>query len=105
MHKLTNVLTNVIFKLLMTDEKTNTQSALITCWNCSIILAKKGNIEFCLIFDDFGNDVITSLVDVNFLYFYNQQKCMIIGFNLIYYFNYSRLKQNFSRDYKLLHVF
>ena len=30
---------------------------------------------------------------------------MIIGFNLIYNFNSSRLKPNFSREKKLLHVF
>ena len=30
---------------------------------------------------------------------------MIIGFNLMYNFYLSRLKQNFSRGYKLLHVF
>ena len=30
---------------------------------------------------------------------------MIIGFHLIYNFNLSWLKHNFSRGYKLLHVF
>ena len=66
---------------------------------------KKGKIEFCPIFDDFRNDVITTLVDINFLYFYNQQKYMSIGLNLIYNFDLSRQNQNFSRGYKLLHVF
>ena len=90
---------------MTTDGQTNTQSALITCFYCSFILAKMEKIEICLIFDDFGNDVITSLIDVNFLYFYNQQKSMIIGFNLICNFNLYWLKQKFSRGYKLLHVF
>ena len=31
-----------------------------------------GKIEFCLIFDNFRNYVITSFIDVNFLYFYNK---------------------------------
>ena len=30
---------------------------------------------------------------------------MIIGFNLMYHFYLSRLKQNFNRGFKLLHVF
>ena len=33
---------------------------------------KKGKIEFCLIFDNFSNNIRTSQVKVNFLYFYNQ---------------------------------
>ena len=68
-------------------------------------LNKTGKIEFLLIFDVFRNDVITNLIDVNFLNFHNEQKCMIIGLNLMYNFYLSRLKQNFSRGYKLLHVF
>ena len=66
---------------------------------------QKGKTEFCLIIDDLRNDVITSAMDVDFLNFYNQQKYMIIGFPLIYNFNLSLLKHNFSRSYKLLHVF
>ena len=44
-------------------------------------------------------------MDVDFLNFCNQQKYMIIGFHLIYNFNLSWLKHNYSRGYKLLHVF
>ena len=44
-------------------------------------------------------------MDVDFLNFYNQQKYMIIGFHLIYNFNLSWLKHNFSRGYKLVYVF
>ena len=62
-------------------------------------------MEFWLIFDVFRHDVITSLTDVNFLNFHNEQKCMIIGFNLMYIFYLSRRNQNFSRGYKLLHIF
>ena len=91
--------------MLTTDGRTNTQSSIITCWNYSSNLVKKGKTEFCLIFDDLRNDVITSAMDVDFLNFYNQQKYMIIGFHLIYNFNLSWLKHNFSRGYKLLHVF
>ena len=91
--------------MLTTDGRTNTQSLMITCWNYSLNLVKKGKTEFCLIFDDLRNDVITSAMDVYFLNFYNQQKYMIIGFHLIYNFNLSWLKHNFSRGYKLLHVF
>ena len=75
--------------MLTTDGQTNTQSSIITCSNYSFNLVKKGNIEFCLIFDDFRNDVITNAIDVHFLYFYNQQKYMIIGFHLTYNFNLS----------------
>ena len=78
---------------------------MITFWNYSLNLVKKGKNEFCLIFDDFRNDVITSTIVVDFLHFYNQQKYMIIGFHLIYNLNLSWLKHNFSRGYKLLHVF
>ena len=53
----------------------------------------------------FRNDVITILIDLNFLNFHNVQKCKIMGFNLMYNFYLSWLKQNFSRGYKLLHVF
>ena len=63
----------------------------------SLNLVKKGKFEFCLIFDDFRNDVITSAMDVHFLHFYNQQKYMIIGFHLTYNFNLSWLKHNLSR--------
>ena len=66
---------------------------------------EKGKIEFYLIFDNFRNYVITSFIDMNFLYFYNQYKCMIIDFNLIYNLNLPWLKHNFSRGHKLLHVF
>ena len=66
---------------------------------------QKGKIEIWLIFDVFRNDVITSLTNDNFLYFHNEQKWMIIGFNLMYNFYLSWRKQNFSRGYKLLHVF
>ena len=69
------------------------------------ILAEKGKNEFCLIFDDFGNDVITSVIHVNFQHFYNQQNCIIIGFSLVYNFYLPWLKQNFSKGYKLLHIF
>ena len=91
--------------MLTTDRQTNTQSSMTTCWNYSLDLVKKGKIEFCLIFDDFRNDVITSAMDVHFLHFYNQQKYMIIGFYLTYNFNLSWIKHNFNRGYKLLHVF
>ena len=91
--------------MLTTDGRTKTQSSMITFWNCSLNLVKKGKIEFCLIFDDFRNDVITRAIDVDFLHFYNQQKYMIIGFRLIYNLNLSWLEQNFSTGYKLLHVF
>ena len=91
--------------MLTTDGRTKTQSSMITCWNYSLNLVKKGQIEFCLIFDEFRNDVITNAMDVHFLHFYNQQKYMIIGFHLTYDFNLSLLKHNFSRGYKLLHVF
>ena len=90
--------------MLTTDRRTNTQSSIITCWNI-FKSGQKGKIEFCLIFDDFRNDVITSAMDVHFLHFYNQQKYMIIGFHLTYNFNLSWLKHNFNRGYKLLHVF
>ena len=85
--------------MLTTDRRTNTQSSMITCWNYSLNLVKKGKIEFCLIFDDFRNDVITSAMDVHFLHFYNQQKYIIIGFHLTYNFNLSWLKHNFNRSY------
>ena len=91
--------------MLTTDGRTNTQSSMITCWNHSLNLVKKGKTEFCLIFDDLRSDVITSAMGVDFLNFYNQQKYMIIGFHLIYNFNLSWLKINFSRGYKLLYVF
>ena len=91
--------------MLTTDGWINTQSSMITCWNYSLNLVKKEKTEFCLIFDDLRNDVITSAMDVDFLLFYNQQKYMIIGFHLMYNFYLSWLKHNFSRDYKLLHVF
>ena len=38
--------------MLTTDGRTNTQSLMITCWNYSLNLVKKGKTEFCLIFDD-----------------------------------------------------
>ena len=91
--------------MLTTDGRTNTQSSMITCWNYSLNLVKKGKTEFCLIFYDLRNDVMTSAMDVDFPNFYNQQKYLIIGFHLIYNFNLSWLKHNFSRGYKLLHVF
>ena len=75
--------------MLTTDGRTNTQSSMITCWNNSVNLVKMRKNEFRLIFDDFRNDVINSAMDVDFLHFYNQQKYMIIGFNLIYNFNLS----------------
>ena len=78
--------------MLRTDGWTNTQSSMITCWNDSLNLVEKGKIEFCLIFDDLTNDVITSAMDVDFLNFYNQQKYMIIGFHLTYNFNLYWLK-------------
>ena len=92
---------------MLTTEWTDKHTIIdeFTCWNYSLNLVKKGKTEFCLIFDDLRNDVITSAMDVDFLNFYNQQKYMIIGFHLIYNFNLSWLKQNFSRGYKLLHVF
>ena len=94
-------------KMLTTDRRTNTKSSMITCWNYSLNLVKKGKTEFCLILDDLRNDVITSAMDVaiGFLNFYNQQKYMSIGFHLIYNFNLSWLKHNYRRGYKLLHVF
>ena len=51
------------------DGRINTRSLMITCYKFSSILAKKGKIEFCLIFDDFRTDVITSVIDLNFLHF------------------------------------
>ena len=33
---------------------------------------KKRKFEFCLIFDNFSNNIRTSEINVNFLYFYNQ---------------------------------
>ena len=77
MHMLTKFIYNV------DDRWTDKNTIIDTFWN-SLNLAKKGKIEFCLIFDDFRNDVITSAIDVDFLHFYNQQKYMIIGFHLNY---------------------
>ena len=45
------------------------------------------------------------LFGIIFRNFNDQQNCMIIGFNLIYNFNSSRLKPNLSRCKKSLHVF
>ena len=91
--------------MLTTDGQTNTKSSMIACLNTFLNLEKKGKIGFCWIYDDFGNDVITSAMDVDFQHFYNQQKYMIMCFHLIYNLNFSWLKHNFSRGYKLLHVF
>ena len=88
------------------DGQTHNQY-MIACLNSFLNLVKKGKNEFCWILDDFGNDVITSAMDVGFQHFYNQQKYTITCFHLIYNFNLSWLKHNFSRSrgYKLLHVF
>ena len=51
--------------MLTTYGQRNTQSSIITCWNNSLNLVKKGKIEFCLIFDDFINDVYISIVNKN----------------------------------------
>ena len=59
----------------------------------------------CLKYGDLIYDVIMDLFVIIFRNFYNQQNCMIIGFNLIYNFTLSWLKPYFSRGKKLLHVF
>ena len=58
----------------------------------------------CLKYGDLIEDVIMDLFGIILRLFYNQQNCMIIGFNLIYNFNSSRLKPNFRRGKKLLHI-
>ena len=69
------------------------------------IWPKKGklNVDWFLTFLE-----MTSLLAYSMFIFYifhNQQKCIIIGFNLIYNFDLSQQKQNLRRAYKLLHVF
>ena len=59
----------------------------------------------CMKYGDLLYDVIMDLFGIIFKNFYNQQNCMIICFNLIYNFNLSQLKPNFSKGKKLLHVF
>ena len=59
----------------------------------------------CLNYWDLVYDVIMDLFCVIFRIFYNQQNCMIICLNLMYYFYSSRLTSNFSKGKKLLHVF
>ena len=56
-------------------------------------------------YGDLIYDVIMDLFGIIFRIFYNQENCIIIGFNLVYNFNSSRLKPNFSRGKKLLYVF
>ena len=56
-------------------------------------------------YGDLMYDVIMDLFGIIFRIFCNQQNCMIIGINLIYNFHSSRLKHNFSKGKKLLHVF
>ena len=71
----------------------------------SIERSKLTDMGMCLKYGDEIYDVIIDLFCMIFRDFYNQQNCMIIGFNLIYNFNSSRPKPNFSRGKKLLHVF
>ena len=59
----------------------------------------------CLKYGDLIYDVIMDLFGIIFRNFYYQENCMIIGFDLIDNFNSYRLKPNFSRGKKLLHVF
>ena len=59
----------------------------------------------CLKYGESIYDGIMDSFGIIFRNFYNKQKCMIIGLNLIYNLNSSRLKPNFSRGKKLLHVF
>ena len=59
----------------------------------------------CLKYGDLVYDVIIDLFCIIFGIFYNQQNCMNVWLNLIYNFYSSRLKPNFSKGKKLLHVF
>ena len=43
--------------------------------------------EQCLKYGDLIYDVIMDLFGIIFMNFYNQQNCMVIGFNLMYNFN------------------
>ena len=71
----------------------------------SFIRSEITKIGTCLKYGELIYDVIMDLFGIIFRNFYNKRNCMIIGFNLIYNVNSSRLKPNFNRDKKLLHVF
>ena len=58
----------------------------------------------CLKKDDLIYDVII-IFDIIFMNFYNQQNCTVIGLNLMYNVNWSRLNPYLSRGEKLLRVF
>ena len=58
----------------------------------------------CLKYGKIIYNVIIDLFGIIFRNLYNKRNRMIIGLNLIYNVNSSRLKPNFNRGKKLLHI-